>query len=40
MGVVNRFTQAQDPLVFNPISVEQFAMVPLAKAKAIQPYKC
>jgi len=34
MGVVNRFTQAQDPLVFNPISVEQFAMVPLAKAKA------
>lgn len=34
MPVVNRFTQPIQPLVFNPISVEQFAMIPLAKAEA------
>jgi len=34
MGTINRFSTLQAPLTINPVSVEQFAMVPLAKAKA------
>ena len=32
--MANRFTPIQQPLVFDPISIEQFAMVPLAEAEA------
>lgn len=34
MGTINRFMQPINPVIINPISIEQFAMVPLAKAEA------
>jgi hypothetical protein len=34
MATVNRFSPIVQPTVFNPISIEQFSMVPLARAEA------
>jgi hypothetical protein len=34
MATVNRFSRAPQPLVIDPLSVEQLSMVPIAKAQA------